>query len=151
MSITLTNIYLTYKREIIVHIKFMLMAVTYIVQSNPGSSHAKKIFLPLGGRWKDAVEAGLQWGWALVGTLLQTRSTGERTLAHSDTKGSRAGTLRCQKGILKFYRKEEKTTTATLGSRRTGICKGSLGRLRSWAPTRGTVPWCARGRGRAPQ
>lgn len=102
MSITLTNIYLTYKREIIVHIKFMSMAVTYIVQSNPGSSHAKKIFLPLGGRWKDAVEAGLQWGWALVGTSSQTRSTEKHTLAHGDTRGSRAGTLHCQQGILKF-------------------------------------------------
>lgn len=41
VSITLTNIYLTYKREIIIHIKPMAMAVTHMAGSRGGRSQCR--------------------------------------------------------------------------------------------------------------
>lgn len=53
MSITLTNIYLTYKREIIVHIKPMVMAVTHMAGSGGVGVNAEEV--PAWGRshWRD--------------------------------------------------------------------------------------------------
>lgn len=72
VSITLTNIYLTYKREIIVHIKLMAMAVTHMVQSDRGSSQCRESSC-LGARGGHAGGTGgsdLQSGWLLVGTFV---------------------------------------------------------------------------------
>lgn len=77
MSITLTNIYLTYKREITVRTKSMLMAVTDGVQSDPGSSQRK------GGRMEGCGGSGEQSGWALIGTSLQAKDL--RANAHTAT------------------------------------------------------------------
>jgi len=73
VSITLTNIYLTYKREIIVHIKSMAMAVTHVVQSDRGSSQCGERSCLWGTRWGSG-GSGLQWGGVLVGTSLQTET-----------------------------------------------------------------------------
>lgn len=48
MSITLTNIYLTYKREIIIHIKLMAMAVTHMAGSGGVGVNAEEV--PAWGR-----------------------------------------------------------------------------------------------------
>lgn len=92
VSITLTNIYLTYKREITVRTKSMLMAVTDGVQSDPGSSQRK------GGedggmRWeRRAVGVGTHWHFTAG-----KRSTGERTHSNTALMGTLLlkGTHRC--------------------------------------------------------
>lgn len=61
VSITLTNIYLTYKREIIVHIKLMAMAVTYMVRRDGGSSQRRESSC-LGGGTREGRGSDLQSG-----------------------------------------------------------------------------------------
>lgn len=95
MSITLTNIYLTYKREIIIHIKPMAMAVTHMAGSRGVGVNAEEV--PAWGRphWRVGEEIS-SWG-LLVGTWLQTD-----LLANTHCKqqhSSRAGPAAARKGI----------------------------------------------------
>lgn len=88
VSITLTNIYLTYKREIIVHIKLMAMAVTYMVQSDRGSSQCRESSClgARGARWRDgwkrfAVRVVTRWHFVVDRDLLANAHSLTATLA----------------------------------------------------------------------
>lgn len=96
VSITLTNIYLTYKREIIVHIKLMVTAVTYMVQSDGVVVTAESSCSGVGARGAICSQGGHS-----LALCCGHRPAGRHTLAHSNTGSSRRPP-RCPKGTFRL-------------------------------------------------
>lgn len=113
VSITLTNIYLTYKREIIIHIKPMAMAVTHMAGSRGVGANAEGV--PAWGRphWRGSGAGGT--GWHLV----TDRSAGKHTL---QTATQQQQDLLLPKGHLKPTAKGQRTNTHPAVTAHTGTC-----------------------------